>query len=294
MEDLPYDARGIAGGLFQQGYAVGYLLAAIFYRALVPTTSYGWRSLFWFGSAPPVLLILWRLYLPETNHFQVVKAEREARFLSTHGDGSKKKAGPLRAFWKEFNSAFRENWFLFVYMVVLMSGMNSVSHGSQDLYPTFLKDQVGMSATQVTVVTVVGQIGAIIGSTIIGYSSTFTGIRLAMMVACVCGGAIVPAYIFPRDNTLIASTFFEQVFVGGVWGPIPVHLIELSPPHVRTLFYSLTYQLGNLASSASATIEATIGERFPLPDGPDGESRYDYGNVIGKFVQSTPIIQYLT
>jgi SHS family lactate transporter-like MFS transporter len=105
-----------------------------------------------------------------------------------------------------------------------------------------------------------------------------------MMCACVCGAAIVPAYIIPRGDSLIASTFFEQVFVGGVWGPIPVHLIELSPPQVRTLFYSFTYQLGNLASAASATIEATIGERYPLPDGPDGESRYNYGKVIGSLL----------
>lgn len=100
------------------------------------------------------------------------------------------------------------------------------------------------------------------------------------MCACVVGGALVPAYIKPRDNTLIATTFFEQFFVGGVWGPIPVHLVELSPPVLRSLFYGFTYQLGNLASAASSTIEATIGERFPLPP-IDGESRYNYGKVIG-------------
>jgi SHS family lactate transporter-like MFS transporter len=268
--------------LFQPGYAVGYLLAALFFRALVPTTSHGWRSLFWFGSAPPVLLIAWRWYLPETNHFQVVKAEREAKLMATQSDGTGNvKAGGLRAFWGEFNDAFRKNWVLFIYLVVLMTGMNAIAHGSQDLYPTFLKDQVQMSDTQVSVITVVGQLGAILGSVTIGFCSTFTGRRLAFMTACLFGGAIVPAYIIPRDNSLIASTFFEQVFVGGVWGPIPVHLIELSPPHVRTLFYSFTYQLGNLASSASATIEAIIGERYTLPPGPGGEKRYNYGKVIG-------------
>ena len=138
-----------------------------------------------------------------------------------------------------------------------------------------------MSATQVTVITVVGQLGALTGSTFSGYVSSFTGRRLAMIVACICGGALVPPYILTRGNDLIATTFFQQVFVGGVWGPIPVHLVELSPPALRTLFYGLTYQLGNLASSASATIEATIGERFPLPSR-DGEDVYDYGKVIGK------------
>lgn len=280
LEDLPYDARGILSGLFQQGYAVGYLLAAVFYRALVPTTSHGWRSLFWFGAGPPVLIIAWRLYLPETNHFQVMKASREAK----HESHDHTEVRPLVSFLKEANQAFRDNWVLFVYMVILMAGFNSVSHGSQDLYPTFLKDQVGMSPTQVTVVTVIGQLGAILGSTLSGWLSSFTGRRLTMMVACVFGGAIVPAYIIPRDDSLIASTFFQQVFVGGVWGPIPVHLVELSPPALRTLFYGATYQLGNLASSASSTIEATIGERFPLPPGAGGKKRYDYGKVIGRCI----------
>jgi SHS family lactate transporter-like MFS transporter len=117
-------------------------------------------------------------------------------------------------------------------MVVLMSGMNSVSLGSQDLYPTFLKDQVGFSDTATTVTTVVGQLGALTGSTIIGYISSFTGRRLAMMTACVFGGAIVPAYTMLRTETLIASTFFEQFFVGGVWGPVWVATSPCVPPFV--------------------------------------------------------------
>lgn len=79
------------------------------------------------------------------------------------------------------------------------------------------------------------------------------------------------------------STAADSVLVGAVWGPIPVHLIEMSPPALRSLIMGLTYQLGNLASSASATIQAVIGERFPLPPGPDGDERFDYGRVIGIF-----------
>lgn len=262
---------------------MGYLLAAVFFRALVPTTPHGWRSLFWFGACPPVLIIAWRLYLPETNYYQVLKAEREARHAHHDGTGGKvaDKTASLRAFFVDFNKAFRQNWFLFVYMVILMAGFNACSHGSQDLFPTFLAVQVGESDTLVTVITVVGQLGALIGSTLVGYLSTFTGRRLAMMVSCVFGGALVPAYIKPRSDVLIATTFFEQFFVGGVWGPIPIHLVELSPPALRALFYGLTYQLGNLASAASSTIEATIGERFPLP-AVHGEAAYNYGKVIGR------------
>ncbi|EGD92179.2 hypothetical protein H112_00253 [Trichophyton rubrum D6] len=293
MEDLPYDARGIASGLFQQGYGTGYMLAAIFYRAFVPTTKYGWRSLFWFGSVPPILIIIWRWFLPETRHFQVMKAERESRVLAeeaalqpsgTCDTTPKSRMSGLRAFWKESAPGLKENWFLMVYLVVIMTGFNSCSHGSQDFYPTFLKDQVGKTATQTTVIVVAGTIGGVIGGTLIGWVSTFLGRRLTMMISCVFGAALIPAYILPRSNALIASSFWQQWFIGGVWGPIPIYLSELSPQSLRGLLVGLTYQLGNLASSASATIQAIIGERFPLPDGPHGKKRFDYGKVMAIFM----------
>ena len=194
LEDLPYEARGLLSGLFEQGYAMGYLLAAVFYRALVPTTTHGWRSLFWFGACPPVLIIIYRLCLPETNYFQVLVAEREARMKIEHetaGSQTPIKAVGLKAYGRDGLKAARENWVLLVYMVILMAGFNACSHGSQDFYPTFLKNQVELGPTDVTVISVVGQIGALFGSTIIGYSSTFTGRRLAMMTACLFGGAMV-------------------------------------------------------------------------------------------------------
>lgn len=132
-----------------------------------------------------------------------------------------------------------------------------------------------------------GQIGALIGGTTLGYISTFTGRRLVMLVACFCGGAILPAYVIPRSMSLVASAFFLQFFVGGVWGPIPIHLSELAPPALRTTVVGLTYQLGNLASSASATIQGVIGERYPLPPrcvGGTCTERFDYGRVIAIFM----------
>lgn len=281
LEDLPYEARGLLSGLFEMGYATGYLLAAAFYRALVPTTSHGWRSLFWFGAGPPVLIIAFRWCLPETNHFQVMKAEREAR--ANAGDSHEHAMG-FRVFVRDAGRALRDNWVLFVYLIVLMTGFNSCSHGSQDFYPTFLKDQVGMDVTDTTIITVVGQIGALIGGCSIGYISTFLGRRLTMLVSCVLGGAIIPAYVLPRNMSLVASAFFEQFFVGGVWGPMPIHLLELSPIALRSLMVGLTYQLGNLGSSASATIQSIIGERYPLPSGPNGKKRFNYGKVIAIFM----------
>lgn len=281
LEDLPYEARGLLSGLFEMGYAFGYLLAAAFYRALVPTTPEGWRSLFWFGAGPPVLIIAFRLWLPETNHFQVMIAEREAR---ANAEGADAKARGLRVFLRDAGRAFAANWVLFVYLVVLMTGFNSCSHGSQDFYPTFLKDQVMMGATDTTVVTVVGQIGALLGGMSVGYVSTFFGRRATMMCICVLGGALIPAYTMPHNMSLVASAFFEQFCVGGVWGPIPIHLLELSPPALRTVMVGLTYQLGNLASSASATIQSIIGARYPLPPAPDGTPRFDYGKVMAIFM----------
>ncbi|KAI0438710.1 carboxylic acid transporter [Xylaria telfairii] len=282
LEDLPYDARGILSGLYQEGYGVGYLLAAIFYRALVPTTTHGWRSLFWFGAGPPVLIIAFRWWLPETNASQVMRAERESAMAQKQGSNVSSITGAT-SWLRDVRKSLQENWFLFIYMVVLMTGLNSCSHGSQDLYPTFLKNQVELGPTEVTVVSVVGQIGAVVGGATIGYVSTCFGRRLSMILCCCIGGALIPAYTFPRSLTLVASAFFFQFFVGGVWGPIPIYLSELSPPALRSTAIGLTYQLGNLASSAAATIQATIGERFPLPP-KNGVERYDYGKVIAIFM----------
>lgn len=178
----------------------------------------------------------------------------------------------------------QSQWFLIVFMVFLMTGFNSTSHGSQDFYPTFLSSQLGMDPTQVTVITVVGQIGALVGGTTIGYISTFAGRRLTMITGVILGAAILPAYVIPQNMSLVASAFFEQFFVGGVWGVIPIYLLELSPPALRSLLVGFTYQLGNLASAASATIQAYIGIQFPLPPTATEKNRFDYGKVIGIFM----------
>ncbi|OBT84342.1 hypothetical protein VE02_07267 [Pseudogymnoascus sp. 03VT05] len=284
LEDLPYDARGVLSGVFLSGYAIGYMLAAVFTLALVPTTTHGWRSLFWFGAGPPILIIALRWYAPETNAFQVMKAEREAKH-STGSNGGESKFAALRTYGKEAKVALANNWFLIIYMVVLMSGLNATTHGSQDFFPTFLQSQLSMSPKDITTVTVVGQLGAAIGASVLGYVSTFAGRRLTMITAAVMGGAILPAYVLPHTkNHLAASAFFEQFFVLGIWGPVAIHLMELSPPALRSLLVGLTYQLGNLVSSASATIQAVIGQRYPLPPSATEASRFDYAKVIGIFM----------
>ena len=125
--------------------------------------------------------------------------------------------------------------------------------------------------------------------------STFFGRRLSIICAALLGAAIIPAWILVRNNGIMAAVFFEQFFVQGAWGlysslikinssVIPIHLLELSPEHFRSFVVGTAYQLGNLVSSASSTIEATIGERFPLPPLSNGLGRYDYGLVMAIFM----------
>lgn len=271
LEDCPEQARGIISGMLQQGYAFGYLLATVFARAFVDTVGHEWRPLFWFGAGPPVLIIIFRLCLPETQAYLERKRIREEQ------------SNAAKVFAQEGKVALKRHWLLLVYLVLLMAGFNFMSHGSQDLYPTMLSNQYNFSANRVTVTQVVANLGAMTGGTVIGYSSSIFGRRISIIVMCVIGGALLYPYTFTSSNAVIAAAFFQQFCVQGAWGVIPIHLMELSPGSFRTFVVGTSYQLGNLASSASSTIEATIGERFPLP--PKGHtSRYKYGLVICIFM----------
>lgn len=271
LEDCPEAARGIISGMLQQGYAFGYLLATVFARGLVNTTPHGWRPLFWFGACPPVLIIIFRLCLPETQAFREREAVRTAGSAAGH------------VFLREGKVALKRHWLLLTYMVLLMAGFNFMSHGSQDLYPTMLANQYGFSANAITVTQVVANLGAMTGGTVMGYSSTIFGRRFSIIFICIIGGALLYPYTYTSSHAVIAAAFFEQFCVQGAWGVIPIYLMELSPGSFRTFVVGTSYQLGNLASSASSTIEATLGEKFPLP--PKGKTkRYQYGKVICIFL----------
>ncbi|KAL8702708.1 MAG: hypothetical protein Q9201_004129 [Fulgogasparrea decipioides] len=271
LEDCPEEARGIISGMLQQGYAFGYLLATVFARGLVDTTSHGWRPLFWFGACPPVLIIIFRLCLPETKSY----IERDAVRRSQPNVAS--------TFIAEGKVALKKHWLLLSYLVLLMAGFNFMSHGSQDLYPQMLENQFNFSHNAVTVTQVVANLGAITGGTVVGYSSQIFGRRFSIIVMSIVGGALLYPYGFVSNKRVTAAAFFEQFCVQGAWGVIPIHLMELSPGSFRTFVVGTSYQLGNLVSSASSTIESTIGERFPLP--PKGKTkRYEYGKVIAIFM----------
>ena len=169
-----------------------------------------------------------------------------------------------------------------------MAGFNFMSHGSQDLYPLMLENQFEFSANAVTVTQVVANLGAMTGGTIVGYSSQIFGRRFSIIFISIIGGALLYPYTFTSSHKIIAAAFFEQFCVQGAWGVIPIHLMELSPGSFRTFVVGTSYQLGNLVSSASSTIESTIGERFPLAPLISAKgvktARYDYGKVICIFM----------
>jgi SHS family lactate transporter-like MFS transporter len=147
-----------------------------------------------------------------------------------------------------------------------------------------LKNQFRFSPNAVTVTQVVANLGALSGGTLCGWASQIFGRRFSIIFISVVGGALLYPYTFVSDKSVMAAAFFEQFCVQGAWGVIPIHLMELSPGSIRTFAVGTAYQLGNLVSSASSTIESTIGERFPLPPTEKVKHRYDYGKVICIFM----------
>jgi SHS family lactate transporter-like MFS transporter len=149
-----------------------------------------------------------------------------------------------------------------------MTAFNFMSHGTQDLYPTFLQKQRGFDVGGTTLLTIIANVGAIVGGTYFGFISQRFGRRRSILVAVACGAIMVPIWVFSPSTPLLAlGGFLLQFCVQGAWGVIPVHLNELSPGNVRGSFAGLTYQLGNLFSAGAAQIEAAFADNFRLPSG---------------------------
>ena len=276
LEDAPPEAHGILSGLLQEGYALGNLIAAAA-ALMVPVSPHGWRAIFWFAACPPLLLIIWRLCLPETDAFIAAKKRRKYEEAETKGSS-------LTSYFKAAKPAVQQHGWVLLYLLLLMSGMNFLSHGSQDLYPTYLTNSLQFSPTKVTVTTVVSNLGALTGGIFCGWLSSWIGRRVTIIGICIIGATIIPAWALVHNNGIMAAAFFEQFCVQGAWGVIPYYLFLLSPDHFKAFVVGTSYQLGNLVSSASSTIEATISERFPLSNGTNGLLRYDYGKVLAIFL----------
>ena len=250
METLPAKARGLFSGILQQGYAFGFLLAAIVYWLVFP--HFGWRGLFVAGAMPALLVLFIRTKVPESPAWQ------------------RQKAGLARAS-RPLSETIRQHWRLFVYAVLLMTAFNCMSHGTQDLYPTFLQKQCGLNVSQVRNVSVIYSLGAICGGTFFGALSQTWGRRRSIITAAAIGIFLIPAWIFSSSlGMLILGGFCMQFMVQGAWGVVPVHLNELSPPGMRGTFPGFAYQLGNLFAAPIAVIEAKFAEQFPTATGGAG------------------------
>ncbi|KAJ3007940.1 hypothetical protein HKX48_008860 [Thoreauomyces humboldtii] len=268
LENAPVDARGLLSGIMQQGYAVGYLLAAVVnLQEVIPRND--WRILFWFGASFSAFAAFVRLLLPESAYFleRRAAARADGGFVS---EGEK-----TRIFFREMGKAIRLHWIRCIFCLVLMSAFNFYSHGSQDLYPTYIQKGKGLSAHLATVATIIGNCGAVVGGTIAGYVSQYLGRRITIIICCCFTLVFLPLWYLPTSFAgLSAGAFFVQAGVQGAWGVIPVYLSELSPVAFRSTFPGVMYQLGNMVSSASAQIETTAGDRYKTSEGLP-----DYGKV---------------
>ncbi len=239
MEHAPVRWRGVLSGILQSGYPIGYLLAAVAARVILPNL--GWRAMFWVGGIPALLALYIRTKVPESEAWE---QHRVARTID----------GPRIAL---------QNWRLSLYMILLMFLMNCLSHGTQDLYPDFLKHGHGIAPNTVAYITMFYNVGAVVGAIIFGLLSERIGRRYSMLTALVVAVAIIPAWAFGSSLMVLAvGAFLMQVGVQGAWGIIPVHLNELSPDSVRGLLPGFTYQIGILFAASTPSIEFALRDRL--------------------------------
>jgi MFS transporter, SHS family, lactate transporter len=240
FETLPAEGRGFFSGVLQEGYVVGNLLAAAVYGTLFPIV--GWRGMFVIGALPAFLVIYIRSKVDESPAWLQGRASRETE----------------RHVGKDITTYF---W-SFLFLVVLMFGFNSFSHGTQDLYPTFLEKNHLFAPQTVRTVSMIGSIGALLGGICFGTWSERIGRRRAIAIAALLAIPMIPLWAYSHTVAMLAlGGFLMQFMVQGAWGVIPAHLNELSPPAVRGTFPGFAYQLGNLLASRNAVLQAKLVER---------------------------------
>jgi SHS family lactate transporter-like MFS transporter len=235
MEAAPRKWRGILSGILQSGYSIGYLLAAMATRFLLP--HWGWRAMFWIGAVPALLALYIRAKVPESQAWKEHKAASTGELLSV----------------------VAKNWKRFAYLVVLMTFMMFLSHGTQDLYPDFLHEVHGVAQAMRANIAIIYNVGAVIGAIVFGHFSQRAGRRNSMLAALVVALLAIPLWAFSSKLALLtAGAFLMQAGVQGAWGVIPVHLNELAADSARGLMPGLAYQLGILIASPTNSIEYAL------------------------------------
>jgi SHS family lactate transporter-like MFS transporter len=237
MEKAPAKRRGILSGLLQEGYACGYLLAALAYAVVFPR--WGWRPLFFLGGLPALLALYVRLGVKESEVWERTKHDN----------------------WGDLGRAIVSNWKLFLYLVMLMTMMNFISHGTQDMYPTFLQRDWGFTPENRARLTAFSMVGAITGGIVFGHISDRIGRRRAIVIALLLAVLAIPIWSHaPGVAVLVAGAFVMQFMVQGAWGVIPAHITELSPDSVRGFLPGFAYQCGVMIASSVTYLEAVFAE----------------------------------
>ncbi len=229
MEKVPALRRGFVSGLLQQGYPTGYLLAAFCFRFMPETWS--WRTLFFIGGLPALLVFFVRYGVKESEAWR---------------EGAKQS-------WSGLARIIGQNWGLCLYLIALMAAMNFASHGTQDLYPSFLEKERHFTKTQVANVAIIYNVGALLGGITFGACSDRLGRRYALAAAFALAALLIPWWT--GSTTMgwqAAAAFLMQFMVQGAWGIIPAHLTELAPGAVRGFLPGFAYQCGVLIAANAA------------------------------------------
>jgi SHS family lactate transporter-like MFS transporter len=241
MESVSKERRGIFSGILQEGYALGNLLAAVAFWTVFP--HWGWRPMFFLSVVPALLTVVLLMNVRE----------------STEVKGSP----PPKTDWADYLHTIALNGKRFLYLILLMTVMNFLSHGTQDLYPTFLQQQIHFGPKLTAIVGVISMLGAIVGGIVAGSISDRQGRRRTMIAAMLFALLLIPIWVFSHGLLLISvGAFLMQFMVQGAWGVIPAHINELVPGKARALLPGFAYQLGVLLASRAPTMEAQATHYF--------------------------------
>jgi MFS transporter, SHS family, lactate transporter len=237
MESVKAEARGLVSGILQSGYPAGYLIASVVYAEFYDVL--GWRGMFMISLLPAVLVLFIRRHVPESPGWSPQAGRRETVVETLRG-----------------------HWQLGLYAVLLMTAFNFFSHGTQDIYPTFLQVQHHFDAHGAGTIAIIYNIGAILGGWTFGVWSQRLGRRRTIVIAALLALPVTYLWAFSTTFTTLAiGAFLIQFCVQGAWGVIPAHLNELSPPNARATFPGTVYQLGNLIASSNAVLQTSIAAR---------------------------------
>jgi SHS family lactate transporter-like MFS transporter len=253
MEKVPAQRRGFFSGLLQEGYAFGYLLATLASLLVMNWLGLSWRWLFGLSIIPALVSLIIRYRVTESEVWEVT--QRRMRLTHTKIRDVLADAAVIRRF---------------VYLVLLMTAFNWMSHGTQDVYPTFLTAShsggAGLGSATAKWIVVTYNVGAVVGGLIFGSLSQRFGRRYTIVFCAVLGLPIVPVFAYSQTAAMLClGAFLMQLVVQGAWGVIPAHLTEMSPDAIRGFYPGVTYQLGNLLAAFNLPLQERLASAHGYP-----------------------------